>query len=289
MRDERTGGLTVLLAGVLYGLWPPPPPMRPWWLGAWALFSIGAMLWLRLPRTRRRTARTAPASQDPRGEWPVQIAHDFRTPLMRLRLHLSGLAGEAQTADSDRIAAMEAEILQLERLADGLIDLTAGPQAWPAPDEACDAGTLAQGAADRLAPIFELQDREIRCDIAPAQQVRIDGAQLQRILDNLLSNALRYAEGQGGVTLRVAMDGPLWVRISVSNPAPAPSLALDLLRRPFVRGPAAATGAAAQGFGLGLAVVERLAENAGGRLRLSYLAPEGRFEASVAFPRQPVP
>ena len=279
MRPEREGGLLVLLGGLVYGMWPPAPPERILWLLAWAVFASCALLWLRLPARGPAAEGGSAAPEEPARDWAVHIAHDFRTPLMRLRLHLGALA-EGNPAPQTT-AAMEAEILQLERLADGLIDLTAQGSA-PAGERPGDLGALASRLSDRLGPLFAQQGRALRCESEEGCRTTLDEAAAERVLENLLSNALRYAVGEGDVALRVRRDGPFFVRAEVTNPARAPGVDIETLRAPFVRGPAAE---AEQGFGLGLAVVERLCGLAGGRMHLSYDDTVHRFRSAVVVPR----
>ncbi len=281
---RREAGLLVLAAGFLYGLWPPPVSARPLWLLAFVLFAVAALLWLRVPPSGGRRAAGSPPAGDPRSEWAVHIAHDFRTPLMRLRLRLSSLGAEGGLAP-ETLAAMEADVLQLEHLADGLIDLTAGKDAWLQEESRCDATDAAQRTADRLAPLFASQGRKLVCTAEDPALVSMGEEQVSRVLDNLLSNALRYSLGEGPVALSVGKDGPLFVRIDVSNPAAAPALPVEQLRAPFVRGDAPPSGEAMhEGFGLGLAVVDRLCAVAGGRVHVRYDDAARTFAVRVVLP-----
>ncbi len=279
MRAEA--GLALLCAGLLYGWWPPAAPERAWWLLAWVLFASVA-LWLTRPRAARTPTERAGTTAAAEVSLGAELAHDFRTPLTRLRLRLGGLADGTPAAGGE-LAAMEAELLQLERLADDFIDLTSAEAAWPESSEgALDLTAAVAEEVERVRPLFDLQGRGLEVRLAPTKPVLCSPSRLARMLGNLFSNALRYAEGDGPVTVRLAMDGPLFVRLSIENPADRPEMDPTSLARPFVRGGSREKG---QGFGLGLAVVQRLAAVSGGRMRLSYREEERRFAAALLFPR----
>lgn len=286
MRERSPAVLpAVLAAGFVYGLWPPPAPDRGLWLGAWAL-SMGVLyvgLTRGFPEARDRGDRPTGRTSDPEvpviEAWRAEVAHDVRTPLTRLRVGLERLAGTGPEG-AGHAARLEAEVLRLEHLAEDLVELGVGQTALR--PELMDPGDGVRRCLDRTSPVFEAAGRPVRCDIRPVRPVRVDPRFLERCLDNLLANALRHAVGEGDIAIRVAMDGPLWVRISLGNPAIRPDIPPDEWIQPFVRhGPRDADG----GFGLGLAVVDRLATLQGGRLSLSYDERDGRVDASLRFPR----
>ena len=279
MRAEA--GLALLCAGLLYGWWPPAAPERPWWLLAWVLFASVA-LWLTRPHLASRTPTERAGIAAPEAALGAELAHDFRTPLTRLRLRLGALA-DGRPAEGREVAAMEAELLQLERLADDFIDLTSADAAWPKNSEgALDLTAAVAEEVERVRPLFDLQGRGLDLLLAPTKPILCSPSRLARMLGNLLSNALRYAEGDGPVTVRLGMDGPLLVRLTIENPASRPAQDPRSLAQPFVRGE---SPKGAKGFGLGLAVVARLAAVSGGRLRLDYREEERRFDAALLFPR----
>jgi signal transduction histidine kinase len=84
--------------------------------------------------------------------------------------------------------------------------------------------------------------------------VESDAGYLRRILQNLISNAIRYTD-QGGVLVAARRRGPS-LRLEVWDTGPGiPDEAQDLIFREFQRLNARAS--AAEGMGLGLAIVER--------------------------------
>jgi CheY-like chemotaxis protein len=99
----------------------------------------------------------------------------------------------------------------------------------------------------------------------------LDPAMIERILSNLLGNALKYASG-GNVTCDVRMTGESSLQISVQDDGPGFPLAL-LVRHPQ-RAPYAEPGPL-PGTGLGLRIVHEMVERAGGSIITGNLIPHG--------------
>ena len=113
--------------------------------------------------------------------------------------------------------------------------------------------------------------------------------ELDRALDNLLVNAVRYgrdpASGRLDLTVSLATDGQDAV-LAVADRGPGvPAEQIDRLLRPFERGDNARSGSG--GAGLGLPIVQRIARLHGGSLRLLANAPHGlRAELTLPLERR---
>jgi two-component system, OmpR family, sensor histidine kinase KdpD len=182
------------------------------------------------------------------------ISHDFRTPLATMAAAVGGLeSGDLQLSNEDRAALLETirlELARITRLVTNLLDfsrLQAGaarphPELWSVDD-------LVGQALDEIGE-HERVTVSVPADL-PA--VRVDAIQLQRVLVNLLDNALKFS-GEGGVDLRASASGNE-VRIEVLDRGSGfgdaePSTLLE----PFVR------AGGASGAGLGLAIASGFAE-----------------------------
>ena len=182
------------------------------------------------------------------------VSHDFRSPLTAIAAAVDGLeSAELELDDADRAGLLETIRLEsgrLARLVANLLDLsrleaggaTPRPELWTV-DE------LVGQALDGL-PGSERVDVELDDDLPT---VEIDAAQLQRVLANLLENALKFSPGQ----VRVHASGVDGVRIEVADDGPGlPADELERVFEPF-RG---------SGTGLGLAIARGFAEANGGRV-----------------------
>jgi len=204
------------------------------------------------------------------------VSHELRSPLARLRI-AQALAERASPSEReviwprlakecDRLEALISEILELSRL-----------DAEPGKTTAVD-----------LPAMFEQLEDNARI-VAPAQRIdsRVEPGlaftgwteMLERALDNLLRNALRFNPEGVPVELRAQRDGDELV-LSVRDHGPGVADEhLPQLSQPFFRAP----GQTAAGHGLGLAIARRAAERHGGQLQLVN-HPDGGFIASLRLP-----
>ena len=107
-----------------------------------------------------------------------------------------------------------------------------------------------------------------------AQRIYSDPARLRQVIDNLLTNAIKYTE-RGGVSIVAALAperGVLRVEISDTGVGIEP-VAMTRLFEPFYRSPA--TAGMAEGSGLGLAVVRALVDLMGGTIRFDSQVGQG--------------
>jgi two-component system osmolarity sensor histidine kinase EnvZ len=203
------------------------------------------------------------------------VSHDLRTPItrMRLELEMSGLTDEARSG-------IESDLAQMEGIVNQFMDLA---RPGTARSEPFDLADLTRSIAARYA-------QETRGDVALQESqhkplaVTGDAAALDRALTNLIENSLRYGAPAGGrpkVEIKLEQRGSL-ACVTVRDYGPGVAAEkLAGLTQPFVRGEAARTDAS--GAGLGLAIVDRIARQHGGRLRLESALGQG-FSARIELP-----
>lgn len=191
----------------------------------------------------------------------AHAAHELRTPLAGAVMQVQRLRkATAEPATAATAAEVEAALKRLSHLSERLLQLA----------RAEGARLILADAAD-LRPVLELvasdftragADLSLTLPDAPVvSQMDPDAAAI--IARNLFENALRH--GTGPVTAALSADG--W--LVVDNDAPVvPADDLTQLTRPFARGTDGAEGA-----GLGLAIVARIAERAGAALCLTSPLP----------------
>ncbi|WP_409293951.1 ATP-binding protein [Pseudomonas sp. KCJK9058] len=194
------------------------------------------------------------------------VSHDLRTPLTRMRLRLERLP------DDEHRQRLRQNIKQMDDMIGQVLDyLRAGEQQ-----------NLQQVDLDRLVA-RQCADLATAAEPLPvhgkAGSLRVDALLLQRCLQNLLVNALRYAKNIS-VTLERATTGVL-IHIDDCGPGIAPGL-LATITDPFVRGDGSRNQASG-GYGLGLSIAQRIATSHGGELMLSN-RESGGLRVSILLP-----
>jgi two-component system, OmpR family, osmolarity sensor histidine kinase EnvZ len=209
------------------------------------------------------------------------ISHDLRTPLTRLRLEL-----EMSELPEESRGAMIGDLEQMDAIVRQFLDYARRAPQQPA--ERIDLSTLVEQAPARVRADA---DEHTSLNLHVAHGIAVHGyrTELDRALDNLLVNAMRYgrnpATGRLDLTLSLASDGQDAV-ISVADRGPGvPAAQIDRLLRPFERGDSARSGSG--GAGLGLPIVQRIARLHGGSLRLLANSPHGlRAELTLPLERR---
>ncbi|MCS4293791.1 signal transduction histidine kinase [Comamonas sp. BIGb0152] len=203
------------------------------------------------------------ANLQERTQFLAAVSHDLRTPITRMRLRLE-LLDSAELERSKR--KLRGDLSCMEGLIDSTLALILARE---------HQGPLQQIDLDALARSI-CQDRQ-----EVGQAVDIQGhihepvmgqpVSLRRALDNLIDNALRYAGSACVVLAEDATDAYL----CVEDKGPGiPAAHLERMRQPFERGDASRnqdTG----GHGLGLSIVDAIAQAHGGALLLRNRQPQG--------------
>jgi signal transduction histidine kinase len=212
----------------------------------------------------------------------ANAAHELRTPLTTMRtaidVTLDGrpTAGELTTMAVDVREAVE----HSQRTIDGLLVLArsqAGPHVWDPVDLAALTAVVIDSTGDRAAGCGI--DVRASLDRAP---VHGEPTLLDRMIGNLLDNAVRYNERDGHIEVTTgAMDGEAFLRVSNTG-LPVSADEADRLLEPFVRGRANGSGAD-NGAGLGLSIVRAVVTAHEGRL-ISAARPGGGMEIDVRLP-----
>jgi PAS domain S-box-containing protein len=192
------------------------------------------------------------------------VSHDLRTPLAAIL----GLAITLERSDIDldpkdirdlatRIAAnarkldrLVTDLLDLDRLARGIVE----PKLHPTDVSELVSRVVAE--SDLAA------SGRVSLDLRPVT-VNVDGAKVERIVENLLANASRHTPD--GTSVRVGTepaDGGVLIVVDDEGPGIAAGIR-DVVFEPFRQGPGAPEHA--PGVGIGLALVARFAELMGGR------------------------
>ena len=268
---EWLGGGLALLALALAGAWFIASALsRPLGAIAAAAREVGrgqppAPLAEKGPREMRtvsvafnRMAGDLAAMERERAMVLAGISHDLRTPLSRLRLAL-----EMSGADRETAEGMSADVDEMDQVIGQFLAFARGE------DEPRVEGDL-NGLVAEIVEGYRRRERTVSLAAGEIPPLRFAPLAIRRAVGNLLDNALRYAGG--AVEVGTRRDGAM-VLIEVMDRGPAvPADELERLKRPFTRLDEARGGG---GAGLGLAIVERIAQAHGGRFELALRAGGG--------------
>jgi two-component system, OmpR family, osmolarity sensor histidine kinase EnvZ len=203
------------------------------------------------------------------------VAHDLKAPLTRLKLRASVLVAEQERAglieDIDSLTSIVQQFLEFagetpETGAPVEVDAFIRKQ-FCAPEEEVPSDSLLEEQ-----PLFAL-------DLRAGPQFALPRTLLDRLMTNLVDNAFEH--GEPPVEITTSREDRQWV-INVRDHGPGiPEDRMAAAMKPFVRLDPA-RGSAGH-CGLGLAIVDRLARDRGGRCELGN-APGGGLRVRIAFP-----
>jgi two-component system osmolarity sensor histidine kinase EnvZ len=194
------------------------------------------------------------------------IAHDLRTPITRMQLRADLL-----TTDTDRAAFLR-ETESMSRIVTQFLDFareSVNQSAFVSVDEHCRRDYGAQQDDDAL----------VKLDLRAGEGFQLPAVDLDRILSNLIENALTY--GEPPVEVSTSREEGRYVLRVHDHGAGVPEDDLHRVQRPFVRLDAARSGEAH--CGLGLAIVRRLVRHHDGAMDVTNAA-QGGLVITMSFP-----
>jgi two-component system, OmpR family, sensor histidine kinase KdpD len=201
------------------------------------------------------------------------VSHDLRSPLTAI-----GTASEMLSDPQERLSAGDRDELlasireqarRLDRLVSNLLDLSRLEAGAASP--VAELWTVDELVGRALEAIGADGDRVVVSLPEECPAVRADAAQLERVLVNLIENALRYSSSADSVDVRAVVDGGEVV-VSVSDHGPGlERVDREAIFEPFRVG----SGAGERGSGLGLAIARGFASLNGGRLWVRFTPGRG--------------
>ena len=216
-------------------------------------------------RREREAAQRLRALDEMKNTFLEAVSHDLRTPL-------TSILGSALTLEQSRLGLPHEDSLdlvrriatnarKLERLLSDLLDLDRLQRGIVSPQR---RPTQLEEIVHRgVAETENLTGREIDVDVESIT-VSIDAAKVERILENLLSNALRHTPPDAHIWLRAhGQDGGVLIEVEDDGPGVPTDLHFAVFE-PFRQAPGSSSEHS-PGVGVGLSLVLRFAELHGGR------------------------
>lgn len=230
---------------------------------------LGAVLVLRDVTEQRAFDRV-------RNEFVLRASHELRTPVtgmhMAFALLQERLKFPAEAREADLVRTVDEEMHRLVRLINDLLNFSRYQSGLQKLELGfCDIGELLQQAKERFTN--QAAERQIELVVEVHEelpQVRVDRLQIERVLDNLLGNALRHSHSDSQIHLQARrQDG----RVIFSVTDEGEGIAYNQQARifePFIQ-----VGRRKGGAGLGLALCKEIILLHGGRIGVNSKPGEG--------------
>lgn len=260
-------------------------------------------------RVQERTAELVESKE--RAERAVQArdeffsiaSHELRTPLtsLKLRAQLAKRVLEKKnepTVSREQFLAFitetDSQLDRLARLVEDMLDLVRVSQGQLSMDMVeSDLSQIATAVVGRMAPLFRHKDTPLGVSATPGARVMADPLRIEQVLNNLLSNAIRYAPGTP-VQVSVSQSED---RVELVVADQGPGISPESHEQVFNRYERLVPDHAAKGLGIGLYLARSLVKAHGGTLHVeSQLGKGARFvvrlpslaaSTSKANPQQP--
>ena len=217
----------------------------------------------------------------------TNVSHDLKTPLTSIVSYVDLLKKEPTESEAAReyIEILDRQSQKLKKLTTDLVDASkASSGALPVNLEKIDLGELLRQSAGEYTEKFAAASITPVLNVPEGETyVTADGRLLWRVLDNLLGNAVKYA--QSGTRLYLELTpGETETVLTLKNISREPlNIPAEELMERFVRGDGSRH---TDGSGLGLSIANSLMELMGGKLTLTL--DGDLFKAALVFPQKTV-
>jgi signal transduction histidine kinase len=210
------------------------------------------------------------SSEAARRQFISEISHDLRTPLTAMKGLLVNLIDDSEPDEQPSLEIAESETDRLIRLVNQLLDFSR----WQGGDlelnrSSVDLGAIARAAITLSEGRASHRNITLNTDIPPSVvSISADPDRLQRVILNLLDNAIKFTPSGGQVTLAVMQRGGE-IEVSVEDTGRGMSdEELEKAFDPYHRGEGGGTG-------LGLTIARAIVEAHGGRMGIESRPGQG--------------
>jgi PAS domain S-box-containing protein len=234
--------------------------------------------------TEARKLREAQVAIQLRDEFLSIAGHELRTPLSALLMQIQSLARSPQIADErvrQRLQKAASAGMRLETLIGQMLDvsrITAGRLQLER--EATSLDAIVREVMDRFAELAAASRCEVTLRLEPVSG-NWDRLRLEQVVNNLVSNAIKYGKGRP-IEIETRAEGPDGILRVIDHGIGIPA---DDQHRIFERFERAKGTREYAGFGLGLWIARSIVESSGGHIDVESEAGKGaRF--TVRLPRE---
>jgi len=204
-----------------------------------------------------------------KNDFVANVSHEIKTPLAVIRNYTTSLDNENLSAETrkeyidtivkatDNLTALISNILRLNKLENQEIDT---------PSEPYNLCVQLYDCALQFESLWEEKNIEFSVDVEDRAMITADKEMLEIVWNNLLSNALKYTEPGGSVTITQTSEAD---SITVSISDTGCGMSEGTIKRIFDKFYQADTSHSGEGNGLGLALAYRIVEKSRGTLTVS--------------------
>ncbi|HET6448479.1 MAG TPA: HAMP domain-containing sensor histidine kinase [Conexibacter sp.] len=238
-----------------------------------AVLVLGAALVTLRTAALAERERARAAAEATRRQLVAAVSHDLRTPIASLRLLVEAIEDDLVDDETRRryLATMQTNIQSLGTMIDDLFELSrieAGDIDWSM--HQVELALLLDETVDAMRPEARARQVELHAQFGTAGlTAHADPEKIQRVLLNLIRNAIRHTPADGSVTVHADLSATA-IEIEVADTGHGiPAEERERVFDAFYRGGADAARDT-DGAGLGLAISRAIVETHGGRI---WLAP----------------
>jgi PAS domain S-box-containing protein len=246
------------------------------------------MVGVNLDVTERKDSEAALKEADRRkDEFLATLAHELRNPLAPIRnaLQLIRQVGGEESIRNQATTMMERQVAQMVRLIDDLLDLSRITRnKLELRKEWVEFAVAVQSAVETARPLIESFGHTLTVSV-PTEPILLhaDLTRLAQVFSNLLTNAAKYTDRGGSISLVAELDGIELVARVRDNGVGIPADMLPHVFDMFVQVDRSLEKSQG-GLGIGLTLVKRLIELHGGRVEANSSGPGRGSEFVVRLP-----
>jgi len=209
----------------------------------------------------------------------ADAAHELRTPITALSLEIDNVqSAKTELSRQQRQSALAQSVIRLQRLVNQLLDLARAQSGFANSISTISLNDLVKNQIGELYPLVDKKQIEIQVLRNEPVLVNDNNNQIQHLVRNALSNAIKFTPDSGKIDINVYLENDRAVFCVTDNGPGVLPEQLEKLHQPFYRPDGQSSG---KGAGLGLAICNEIATQLNGHLELSTISPTGfRFRYS---------
>jgi PAS domain S-box-containing protein len=218
----------------------------------------------RLFRAAELSKTEAVQANQAKDDFLAMLGHELRNPLAPIVTALDMMRRRPDADTTRERATIERQVKHVVRLVDDLLDVSRIVHGRVSlARERIDLGEVVERAVELAGPLIEERRHILTVSVAVGLNVLADGVRLVQVFTNLLTNAAKYTEPGGHISVSVTVEAS---RVNASIEDDGMGIAPDMLSRIFelfVQAPQTIDRARG-GLGLGLTIVQSLVSSFGG-------------------------